>query len=80
MIDLKLPKDTPKPHHTHWLLSNFRSSKDSEFGLGGLLRVTKKTRSGKTIYFIGMAEKGWEDTFKDLETDVHYDDYKECAI
>jgi 2',3'-cyclic-nucleotide 2'-phosphodiesterase (5'-nucleotidase family) len=60
------------PHPCRWLLSNIIEEGEEEFGLGGLLKYTTIDRAGKKIGFIGIGEKDWVVTFKNLECEVEY--------
>ena len=47
--------------------------------IGGLKRWTVVERCGIKIGIIGIAERDWVSTFKNLEVDVEYLNYKRCA-
>ena len=66
-IGLKIP-----PHPCRWLLSNIIEEGETEYGLGGLLKYTTMQKGGKKIGFIGIGEKDWVVTFKNLECEVEY--------
>ena len=52
---------------------------DENKTIGGLKRYTVVDRCGIKIGIIGIAEKQWIDTFKELEVEVEYLNYKRQA-
>lgn len=64
-----------------WIMSNLveQGKSGGDVSIGGLKRWTVVERCGYRIGIIGIAEKEWVDTFKDLEVEVEYINYKRCA-
>ena len=64
-----------------WIMSNLveKGQADGDVSFGGLARTATVERCGIKIGFIGIAEKDWTETFKDLEVEVEYLNYKRCA-
>ena len=52
---------------------------EGEESLGGLKRWAIVERCGMKIGILGIAERDWVDTFKELEVEVEYINYKRCA-
>ena len=71
-----------QPHgKCEWIISNLveKGKADAETSIGGLKRWTVVDRCGIKIGIIGIAEKQWIDTFKELEVEIEYINYKRCA-
>ena len=70
------------PHSKcEWIISNLveKGSADSDKGVGGLQRWKIVERCGLKIGIIGIAEKAWIETFKELEVELQYLNYKRTA-
>ena len=53
---------------------------DGPEGVGCVKRTAIVEKAGLKIGFIGIAEREWVSTFKDLEVDVLYQNYKRTAV
>lgn len=64
-----------------WIMTNLveKGKAEGDISLGGLKRWTVVERCGIRIGIIGIAERDWVNTFKDLEVEVEYLNYKRCA-
>jgi 2',3'-cyclic-nucleotide 2'-phosphodiesterase (5'-nucleotidase family) len=74
MVGLQIP-----PNRCQWLLTNIIEKGKPDYGLGGLIKSTVMEKAGKRIGFIGIGEKDWTDTFRNIEVEVEYQNYKETA-
>ena len=61
-----------KPSPCQWLLTNIIEKGKPDYGLGGLIKSTVMQKAGKRIGFIGIGEKDWTDTFRNIEVEVEY--------
>jgi 2',3'-cyclic-nucleotide 2'-phosphodiesterase (5'-nucleotidase family) len=71
--------------HCDWVVSNLvikrESPEDKLYTAGGLKPFYTTMRCGKKIGFVGMIERDWFETFKDLEVEFEYLNYKHhCAL
>ena len=64
-----------------WIMTNLveKGKAEGDVSLGGIKRWTVVERCGMRIGIIGIAERDWVHTFKDLEVEVEYLNYKRCA-
>ena len=79
---MKCLEQTMHPHgKCEWIISNLveKGKADEHKTIGGLKRYTVVDRCGIKIGIIGIAEKQWVDTFKELEVAVEYLNYKRQA-
>ena len=79
---MKCLDKTMHPHgKCEWIISNLveKGKADSETGVGGLKRWTIVDRCGIKIGIIGIAERSWIDTFKELEIELEYLNFKRTA-
>ena len=56
-----------------------KDNPDGETGIGGLKRWTIVDRCGMKIGIIGIAEKEWVESLKDMEVELQYLNYKRTA-
>ena len=65
-----------------WLMTNLVPEDkpcDGDEGVGCCMRTAIVHKAGLKIGFIGIAEREWINTFKNLEVDLVYSNYKRCA-
>ena len=64
-----------------WIMSNLveKDLPDAETGVGGLKRWAVVDRCGMKIGIIGIAEKEWVESLKDMEVELQYTNYKRTA-
>ena len=69
-----------KSTFTTWICSNIIEKGEPGAGIGGLPLTHIEERAGLKIGFIGIAERDWLVTFKNLDRDAEYLNYKRtCA-
>ena len=62
-----------------WIVSNLIEKGEPEFGVGNLPRTCVIERCGFKIGFIGIIEKDWVHTFKNMDVELEYLNYKRTA-
>ena len=55
-----------------WIVSNLVEKENKETGVGGLAKTCTITRRGKKFGFIGIIERAWVDTFKNIDRELEY--------
>ena len=64
-----------------WIMSNLveKGKEEGETGVGGLKKWAVVERCGMKIGILGIAEKEWVESLKDMEVDLQYLNYKRTA-
>lgn len=79
----KVLRKTMQPHgNCQWVMTNLVPEDkplDGPEGVGICMRKVILNKAGRKIGFLGIAEHEWVTTFKNLEVDVIYQNYKRCA-
>ena len=72
------------PHgNCQWIMTNLVQDDrpaDGPQGVGCCMRTTVIEKAGQRIGLMGIAEHEWINTFKNLEVDLVYSNYKRTAI